>query len=242
MKQVTPSSKMASPKEALYEDLKRSILTMKRLPGSDIDEVKLAAEYGLSRTPLREVLRRMAGEGYLDLRENRGAQVSAMTHSTLRDFFLAAPMIYAATTRLAARNATAAQVELLKDVQRRFRAAVDSGKIEERVFTNDRFHALIGEIANNIYLTPSLRRLLIDHARIADTFYRPRSTAMRKNLATAADQHDQMIEAIESGDEDRAAQLAIDHWELSRGMIEMFVTPKGLDAQLGGSAGSGNFR
>jgi DNA-binding GntR family transcriptional regulator len=231
-----------SPKEALYQDLKRSILTMKRAPGSDIDEVKLAAEYGLSRTPLREVLRRMAGEGYLDLRENRGAQVSAMSHSTLRNFFLAAPMIYAATTRLAAQNAKAEQVEMLKEVQRKFRAAVDSGNIEDRVFYNDRFHALIGEIADNIYLTPSLRRLLIDHARIADTFYRPRSTAMRKSLASAADQHDQMIEAIESGDEDRAAQLAIDHWELSRGMIEMFVTPKGLDAQLGGVAGSGNTR
>jgi DNA-binding GntR family transcriptional regulator len=231
-----------APKEALYQDLKRSILTMKRAPGSDIDEVKLATEYGLSRTPLREVLRRMAGEGYLDLRENRGAQVSAMTHNTLRDFFLAAPMIYAATTRLAAQNATPEQVEMLKVVQRKFRAAVDGGNVEDRVFYNDRFHALIGEIANNVYLTPSLRRLLIDHARIADTFYRPRTGPMHENLATATDQHDQMIEAIETGDEERAAQLAIDHWELSRGMIEMFVTPKGLDAQLGGAAAFANAR
>lgn len=224
------------PKEALYQDLKRSILTMRRAPGSDIDEVRLAAEFGLSRTPLREVLRKMAGEGYLELRDNRGAQVSAMTHSTLRDFFLAAPMIYSATTRLAAQNATPEQIASLKEVQRGFRAAIDSGNVEDRVFYNDRFHALIGEIANNIYLTPSLRRLLIDHARIAGTFYRPRNAPMRKNLAIAADQHDRMIESIETGDEVRAAQLAIAHWELSRGMIEMFVTPKGLDAQLGEQA------
>ena len=236
MKQAT-----VGPKEALYQDLKRSILTMKRAPGSDIDEVKLAEAYGLSRTPLREILRRMAGEGYLDLRENRGAQVTAMTHNTLRDFFLAAPMIYAATTRLAAQNATGEQVAMLRDVQREFRAAIDSGNVENRVFYNDRFHALIGEIANNVYLTPSLRRLLIDHARIADTFYRPRSAPKRKDL-TAADQHDQMIAAIEAGDEDRAAQLAIDHWELSRGMIEMFVTPKGLDVQLGSPASTGTAR
>jgi len=222
-----------SPKEALYQDLKRSILTLKRLPGSDIDEVRLAAEYGLSRTPLREVLRKMAGEGYLELRDNRGAQVSAMTHKTLRDFFLAAPMIYSATMRLAAQNATPEQIATLKQVQRSFRAALASGNIEDRVFYNDRFHALIGEIANNIFLTPSLRRLLIDHARIAGTFYRPRNAPMHTNLATAADHHDEMIESIETGDEDRAAQLAIEHWELSRGMIEMFVTPKGLDAPLG---------
>lgn len=222
-----------SPKEALYQDLKRSILTLKRQPGSNIDEVRLAGEYGLSRTPLREVLRKMAGEGYLELRDNRGAQVSAMTHKTLRDFFLTAPMIYAATMRLAAQNATPEQIATLKEVQRSFRAAIDSGNVDDRVFYNDRFHALIGEIADNVYLTPSLRRLLIDHARIAGTFYRPQNDTMRKNLATAADQHDQMIESIEIGDENRAAQLAIDHWELSRGMIEMFVMPMSLDAQLG---------
>ncbi|NIA70377.1 GntR family transcriptional regulator [Pelagibius litoralis] len=225
--------KALSPKEALYQDLKRSILTMNRAPGSDIDEVRLAAEYGLSRTPLREVLSKMAGEGYLELRQHRGAQVSAMTHKTLRDFFLAAPLIYAATSRLAAQNAMPEQIASLKEVQRGFRAAVDNGNIEDRVFYNDRFHALIGEIANNIYLTPSLRRLLIDHARIAGTFYRPRNAQMHDNLATAAEQHDQMIESIETGDEDRAAQLAIDHWTLSRCMIEMFVTPKGLDVPLG---------
>jgi len=228
MKQETMSAK-----ERLYHDLKRSILTMKRAPGSDIDEVRLAREYGLSRTPLREVLRKMAGEGYLELRENRGAQVSAMTHKTLRDFFQAAPLIYAATTRLAAQNASPEQVEMLREVQRRFRAAIEGGNIEDRVFYNDRFHAMVGEIAGNIYLTPSLRRLLIDHARIADTFYRPRDLQMRKSLAVAADHHDQMIDSIASGDDERAAQLAIDHWELSRGMIEMFVTPKGLDAPLG---------
>ena len=51
-----------------------------------------------------------------------------------------------------------------------------------------------------------------------------------------------MIAAIEAGDEDRAAQLAIDHWELSRGMIEMFVTPKSLDVQLGSPASTGTAR
>lgn len=226
-------SDAASPKEALYNDLRRSILTMKRAPGSDIDEVRLAAEYGLSRTPLREVLRVLAGEGFLELRENRGAQVSAMTHKTLRSFFLAAPMIYSAVTRLAAQNATTEQIATLKDIQRHFRKAIADGDIDGRVFYNDRFHAMIGEMADNVYLTASLRRLLIDHARIAGTFYRPRNPLMQEKLSTAVEQHDQMIESIEAGDDDRAAQLAIDHWALSRNLIEMFVTPKELEAPLG---------
>ncbi|MEO1502650.1 MAG: GntR family transcriptional regulator [Pseudomonadota bacterium] len=222
-----------SPKQALYQALTSSILTLERAPGSDIDEARLAAEYGLSRTPLREVLRQMAGEGYLELRDNRGAQVAALSHKTLRDFFLAAPMIYSATTRLAAEAATPAQIGTLKAAQRAFRQAIDAGDIAGRVLQNHRFHALIGEMADNVYLAPSLRRLLIDHGRISANFYRPRTDQMRENLAIAANQHDEIIACIEAGDAERAAQIAIDHWALSRDMIEIFVTPPGLDTQLG---------
>lgn len=221
------------PKEALYQTLRRHILTLRLAPGSDIDEVTLAAEFNLSRPPLREVLRQMAGEGYLELRVNRGAQVSAMNHKTLRDFFLVAPMLYSAVTRLAARNATQAQIEELTQVQRTFRQSLLDGIVEDRIYANDRFHALTGEMADNVYLTPSLRRLLIDHARIAATFYRPRNENMKANLRKAADQHDEIIACIEAGDEEGAADVAAAHWELSRGMIALFVTPDGLDMPLG---------
>jgi DNA-binding GntR family transcriptional regulator len=84
-------------------------------PGAYLDETELAEIYGISRPPLREVLRQLAGEGYVVLHENRGAQVAPMSHKTLRNFFVAAPMIYAATTRLAAENATPAQIVKLKE-------------------------------------------------------------------------------------------------------------------------------
>jgi DNA-binding GntR family transcriptional regulator len=93
-----------SAKNSLYDDLKRQILTVELEPDEDLDEVILSERYGLSRTPVREIFRRLAGEGYVDIRENRGARVVPMNHSTLRDFFLVAPMIYAAIGRLAVQN------------------------------------------------------------------------------------------------------------------------------------------
>lgn len=80
-------------KSGLYEHLKSSILTLSLVPGEDLDEATLSEEFHLSRTPLREVFRQLAGEGYVELRKNRGARVSGMSYTTLRDFFLAAPMI-----------------------------------------------------------------------------------------------------------------------------------------------------
>ena len=69
-------------KAACLNDLRRRILTQALEPGAYLDETQLADQYGMSRPPLREVLRQLAGEGYVDLREGRGAQVAAMTHKT----------------------------------------------------------------------------------------------------------------------------------------------------------------
>ncbi|MCP8895133.1 GntR family transcriptional regulator [Shinella daejeonensis] len=215
------------------EDLKRRILTEALEPGVYLDEVDLAEEYGISRPPLREVLRQLAGEGYVVLHENRGTQVAPMTHKTLRNFFIVAPMVYAAIGRLAARNATRAQIMRLKDTQLLFRAAIRDGDGEQRALTNERFHSVMGEMADNEFLMPSLRRLLIDHTRIGMIFYSPRNAEMADQRAIAADQHDEFIALIEAGDADGCADLAIAHWELSRVQIESFVAPGSIFAPLG---------
>ncbi len=225
-------------KENLCETLKQTILTLDLSPGSDLDEATLSKEYGMSRTPIREVLQQLAGEGYVLLSKNRGARVSDMSHKVLRDFFLTAPMIYSSVMRLAAQNARPSQIDDLKAAQLRFREALRKGNAKDRTLANNRFHAITGEMADNPYLTASLQRLLIDHARIGMTFYRPRDARMIEKLGAASDQHEAMIAAIEANDEDAAAQLALDHWNLSRNQIEMFVTPEGLDARLDSPFGS----
>lgn len=227
-----------SRKTRCIEDLRRKVLTEGLEPGIYLDETELAEIYGISRPPLREVLRQLAGEGYLVLHENRGAQVAPMTHKTLRNFFVAAPMIYAATTRLAAENATPAQIVKLKECQWVFRQTIRSGDAAERALGNERFHSIIGEMADNDFLMPSLRRLLIDHTRIGMTFYNPRKVELAPQRELAADQHDQFIALIEAGDADAAANLAVAHWELSRAQIESFVTPDSITMPLGRAPGA----
>ncbi len=223
-------------KDRLYADLKRKILTLELAPGAHLDETTLSAEYGMSRTPLRDVFRQLAGEGYIEIRDNRGTIVSPMSHKTLRDFFQTAPMIYASVARLAAQNATPAQIAELRAVQARFRTAVDAGAAEDMVYWNDRFHYVMGEMADNQYLMPSLQRLLIDHARIGQTFWRARDAEMRARIAAAADQHDRFIELIEAGDAEAAVALTLDHWALSRDHMEIFVRPDPLPIDTAASA------
>jgi DNA-binding GntR family transcriptional regulator len=223
---------MKSNKTTLYETLKRQILTLELPPDQDLDELSLSEEYGISRTPVRDVLRQLAGEGYVDIRENRGARVIPMNHATLRDFFLVAPMIYEAVGRLAAQNFKAMQMAQLKECQERFRSAISRRDAEAMVIENNRFHEIIGEMANSAYLKPSLSKLLIDHARIGDTFFRPANDEMEANLAKACEHHDQMIQAIAERDEAAVVRLVLEHWELSRRDMEMFIAPKGLTSEV----------
>jgi DNA-binding GntR family transcriptional regulator len=215
-------------KDQLYLDLKKQILTMVLEPGVSLDEKSLSEQYSISRTPLRDVFRRLAGEGYLTLVNNKGASVSSMNHKTMRDFFITAPMVYASIGRLAAENAKTDQIEAMKTANARFNQSIKDSDPLEVIYWNDRFHLIMGDMADNIYLKPSYDRLLIDHARISYTFYRPRDSDMQQRMETASGHHQKMIEAIEVGDSKTMVELILAHWELSKDRLDYFVRPDPL--------------
>lgn len=220
-------------KALLNESLRRRIISMELAPGATVDEVSLAEEFGLSRPPVREMMRELAAEGFLELEPNRPARVAAMSYQTLRGFFLAAPLVYVATTQLAASDATPAEIESLKAVQLQFRKAIADKDVVSRVFYNDQFHLEIGMMAHNAYLMPSLRRLLIDHARLGMTFYQdPPTPDMQQTLLQAVEQHDQIIDALERRDAEGAGDLVRAHMDLSRRRMTDYAVPEGLDVPL----------
>lgn len=220
-------------KGVLADALRRRILSMELAPGAVVDELALCDEFGLSRPPVRELLRQIAAEGYIELETNRAPRVAAMNHDSLHSFFLAAPLIYVATTQLAATYATAREIEALKAIQEQFRQAIVDRDVENRVIYNDAFHLEIGKMAHNDYLMPSLRRVLIDHTRLGTIFYRHPTTAdMQADLELACLQHDQMIEAIERRDPETAGRLVREHMELSRRRMAEYAAPQGMDVAL----------
>ncbi len=225
-------------KQVCETALVERILTLDIAPGTMLDEAALSEEYALSRTPLREVFQRLAGTGYLTLEENRGAKVSSMDLSDMRTFFQSAPMIYAAIARLAAENGTASQLTVLKAKQEGFRAACAAGDANGMVMANHAFHRQLGDMAGNPYLLPSLHRLLIDHTRMGQMFFRPKTTAETTNIRVACDQHDAMIAAIEAREPARIVELTLAHWTLSRERIERYVRPDPLPFDLDQTKGA----
>lgn len=219
-------------KTRALQDLQARILGLGIAPGADLDEAALCADYAISRTPMREVFQRLAGEGYVELGANRAPKVTSMDLPTLRMFFQTAPLVYANIAKLAAENRRADQIAPLRAVQVQFRAATEAGDAGAAALCNHAFHARIGAMSHNPYLITSLGRMLIDHTRLSQTFYRPSSAADSGRIAAAADQHDAMIDAIEARDTEAATALTLAHWDLSRGQMERFVMPDPLPLDM----------
>lgn len=219
-------------KPECLNDLRRRILSTELEPGLDLDESGLSQQYNMSRTPLREVLQRLQGEGYVVMSENRGAKVASMDLGVLRTFFQTAPMVYANIARLACENRTGAQLDGLKDAQSHFAKAAKASDAAEAALANHRFHAIIGDMAHNTYLMASLARLQIDHTRMSQTFYRPAAPAETMLVIKAIEQHDAMIAAIEAGEGALAIDLTLQHWDLSRDRMERFVRPDPLPVDV----------
>ena len=215
-------------KQDCLADLRSRILSTELAPGLDLEEATLSDRYGMSRTPLREVLQRLQGEGFVEMSANRGAKVASMDLATMRTFFQTAPLIYSSIARLAAENRTTQQLDELKEAQHRFARAVAASQPGDMAMANHDFHQKIGEMAMNDYLAPALNRLLIDHTRLAQMFYRPAAPAESLAITKASQQHDALISAIEAGVAAVAVDLTLQHWDLSRDRIERFVRPDPL--------------
>lgn len=219
----------SSPKDTCYADLERRILATELAPGEDLDEAGLCAAYGISRTPLREVLQRLAGEGYVTLAPNRGAKVASMDLVTMRTFFQTAPLVYSSIARLAAEHRTDAQLAALRREEAAFQAATAP---QDAAFANHRFHAVMGDMAANPYLAAALGRLLIDHTRLGLRFYQPASDAERALVIRATEQHQAMVDAIAARDVDTVVAVTLAHWDLSRDRIERYVRPDPLPVEM----------
>ena len=214
------------------EDLRRKILSMDLAPGTDLDEATLSAAYGISRTPLREILQHLAGKGYIHLEARRGAKVASMDLTVLRTFFQTAPMIYANIAFMAATHRTQAQLDTLIALQESFAQATAKSDAASAAFLNHRFHEQIGEMAHNPYLMACLDRLLIDHTRLSQTFYRPVAPSESMLVTKAVEQHDAMIAAFQAGEPALAMDLTLQHWDLSRDRMERYVRPDPLPIDI----------
>jgi DNA-binding GntR family transcriptional regulator len=136
---------------ALYQEvaelLRQRIFKRELEPGSWIDEMKLAEEYGISRTPLREALKVLAAEGLVTMKVRRGAYVTEVSEKDLADVYHLLSLLESDAAGVVAEQATDAQLKELQSLHKDLEAAV--GNRDKFFAINERFHMRLLEIAGN---------------------------------------------------------------------------------------------
>lgn len=207
-KPAAADRKRGSGVKLVYDILRDEIISLSLPPGSAIDENQLAERFSMSRTPIREALVRLAGDGLVTTLPNRSTVVSNIDFLSLPAFFDAITLMYRVTTRLAARNRTEEDLRQIRAHQADFARAVREQDALAMIATNRDFHAAIAEAGRNPYYSGLFARLLDEGRRLLRLYYSSYADRLPEEFVT---EHDQMVQAIESQDLETADRLGSTH-------------------------------
>lgn len=185
----------------LSRQLENEIVAGRLPPGHELQERSLAERYGVSRTPIREALRRLAADGLVELRPRRHAVVRAFDVQHLLQMFEVLAVLEAFAAECAARRMTSEGLRALEDLHARIGLAVETNDAEAFDTLNHAFHNVIYDGAANPYLKEqvvSLRQRLMPYRR----WLLQKLNRMRRSH----NEHASILRALADGDGELAGQ------------------------------------
>ncbi len=205
----TPAPPPSLTRHALYQDvaerLRLQIFARELEPGNWIDEMKLCAEYGISRTPLREALKVLAAEGLVTMKVRRGAYVTEMSRQDVAQVYHLLALLESDAASTVALQASPAQREQLAQLHARLASQV---RRRDAFFaTNEQFHMTLLQMAGNRWALQTALDL-----RKVMKLNRHHSLFKRGRLAESLAEHQAIMQAITAGDGVAAAALMRSHF------------------------------
>ena len=192
--------------EEVAEQLRQRIFRRELEPGSWIDELKIAEEFGISRTPLREALKVLAAEGLVTMKLRRGAYVTEVSDKDLSDVYHLLSLLESDAAGVVAARATDAQLQELQTLHRDLAAAVAD---RDRFFAlNERFHMRLLELADNRW-----RNQMVADLRKVMKLNRHNSLLKQGRIAESLQEHAQILAALEARDAEAAVQATRAHFQ-----------------------------
>jgi DNA-binding GntR family transcriptional regulator len=192
--------------DQIAEVLEEQILTGRFAPGDRLDEVRLAEEHGVSRTPIREAFQKLALSGLVVQHPRRGVFVRETQPVELMEMFEVMAELEAFCCRLAAIRATEPAIAELRAANDACRQAMEAGDADTYYRQNEIFHHLIYAQSGNRFLELESQRL---HRRLRP--YRRMQLHLRGRLKQSMDEHQTIVEAIGTGDAVSAGELMRAH-------------------------------
>ena len=194
---------------ALYEEvaerLRQRIFQRELEPGSWIDELKIADELGISRTPLREALKVLAAEGLVTMKVRRGAYVTEVSEKDLIDVYHLLSLLESDAVAVVAQSGSDAALAELQALHDELEGATQD---RDRFFEiNERFHLRLLELADNRW-----RQQMVSDLRKVMKLNRHHSLFKAGRIEESLAEHRAVMQAIRARQADAAAQRMRDHF------------------------------
>jgi DNA-binding GntR family transcriptional regulator len=197
-----------------YEEICRKIIILECKPGQILDEKQLMADLGLGRTPVREALLRLAGEGWVESRPNRGAVVPSITLQGTKAIFEAMKILEVGVAGLIVCQNTSALLQEMTAANAGVRSATEARDILGLVEANHAFHLCFAHASQNKYLIRSVNEVMNQAKRLAYLSY-ANEIVMERSLelhyVSVIREHEKIIESLKKRDEKKLKETIIQH-------------------------------
>ena len=210
-----PSSVPVS--ERIYLSLRLEIMRCDIAPGTTLDAAAIARRYAVSKTPVRDAMQKLASDGLVTILPRSGYRVAPITFQAVHEILDLRAAIGPHAARQAARYATAADIDELRRIVADYAAPLDVGAMQQ---VARRFHVAIARCSRN-------RRIVVLTEALFDELERLLRFAIDFSIKAGehSGEHTDLVDAIEAGDGNRAAQIEADHIASSRQfLIERLMT------------------
>lgn len=193
----------------IYEELRKQILTLKLKPGEPLDEVSLANQFGLSRSPVRNALARLVSEGLVTILPNRTSLVTPFEIAEFPNYVAALDLVQRAVSRLAAINRSNDEMKAIREIDEAYLDSITRADFQRMTELNKEFHMTIARAGHNPYFTNYYERLLGEGQRLLHLHYDHVVTSA--SIHRLGRDHEDLIVAIEERNADAADRAAHEH-------------------------------
>ena len=193
-------------RDVVFNTLRQAILRGELKPGERLMEIQLANKLGVSRTPVREAIRKLELEGLVLMIPRKGAEVADISEKSLKDVLEVREALEELAARLACDKITKEGINRLKEAAQDFRSALKSNDITQMAEADVRFHDVICNATENQKLGQLLNNL-------REQMYRYRIEYLKDQQVyeKLLSEHDEIIRHIEKGEKDEAARVVSRH-------------------------------
>ncbi len=193
-------------RDVVFNTLRNAILTGELEPGERLMEVKLADKLGVSRTPIREAIRKLELEGLVVMTPRRGAEVASITIEDLKDVLEVRKVLENLAIELACERITKEEICELKANLEKFKVVIKKNSLTEIAVTDVKFHDIIYKATGNNRLIQILNNLREQMYRYRLEYIK--ESEIRNNLVK---EHEMIIDALAKGDKDAGRNATMKH-------------------------------